>query len=98
MYMDDGCYSPQNHERGSVRICTDNFAKEEVCLIGDFILEKWGIPFLVRKDYRGYYRLSLYQGAYVEKFLELIRPYVEPIKCMNRKLSREYDEAFGDLD
>jgi len=96
-YMDDGSLvsrSPRIRKSGIVHLVagrnmslsTMGFTYEENVLIRGWILERFNILFRVSRHYQ-LWGLRLGRRAEVNKFLDIIRPYLVP--CMERKFKEE---------
>lgn len=91
-YMDDGNLTP--HKRnGKIHsyelMLNTGLQKDENEVIINFFQEKWGIKFNQYKN-KNVYRLCC-GTQMARKFLEIIKPYVNEIKCMNYKVNMTYN-------
>lgn len=82
-YMDDGCLSYRNpqHTRYFIRLNTQSFSYEENQMLSDMLLNKFGVKSKVNKDKiskagERLWRIDISSTEEVDKFAELIAPYV----------------------
>jgi len=97
-YMDDGGITKQYSVNKSGRrrifarqvlIATCSFSLEECMTLIEFVKERFGVEFKIKRDGK-YFRLRL--GALgAPKFFDIIRPYVVP--SMMYKLDMSYEQA-----
>lgn len=93
-FMDDGSLIPHSFkEDGSIRalklrLHTCNFTYDEHLIIQKYFEER-GILFNIIKD-KKYYSLSTGKMESIEKFVNIIRPFVCLVECMNYKI-KPYD-------
>jgi len=88
-YMDDGSLSKKKYSDGSLaglKICTQGFALGDVHKIHKWLLARYKIKFNVQGRGPGRYILRLSHSSSIERFLSIVSPHVEGVKCMGRKL------------
>lgn len=87
-YMDDGGLS-QKKKNGKVHandlMINTHLTKEQNQIIIDYFMEKWNIKFTQVKN-KGLYRIRCGTRE-ARKFIEIVRPYVEEVKCMHHKIN-----------
>jgi len=94
-YMDDG--SLHTYKRGesvyrTLSLHTDGFTKDECIMISNYFLDKYNIKFNVNhnsttskdKDYG--YKLRCHKKEDINRFIDIVKFFVEDVKCMNYKL------------
>ena len=92
-YMDDGSLSKKRYLNGdlaNLKICTQCFTWEEDILIRDWFKERYKIsPFRIQERGDNRYILRLSHGNSIKRFLSIVSPYVEEVKCMKRKIRKK---------
>ena len=87
-YMDDGNIHPCKDKNGKIHSyvlgISTYLTREENQVIIDYFKDKWDLNFRQCED-RGKYRLAMGTRE-ARKFLELVRPYIEPVECMRYKI------------
>ncbi len=86
-YLDDGSIKYISKQRRRARISTNGFSFEEVQLLCEMLMRRFGIDSGVF-DYKGPIIVMSADGT--ERFFDLIYPYVPA--CMKYKLSEKYRE------
>lgn len=88
MYMDDGCCgkeAPKYYIKETFYLCLDNYDYANLFLIKKSLKIKFDLDWNINKTSRKYYQLRLL-NKHNEKFIEIIKPYVEQVPCMIYKL------------
>lgn len=88
MYMDDGCCGkaiPENWQKEVFYLCLDNFDYANLFLIKKSLKIKFDLDWNINKTSRKFYQLRLLV-KHNEKFVNIIKPYVEQVPCMLYKL------------
>lgn len=88
-YMDDG--SLYAHKRNGkihgyemkISVCTST--KDELFPVVEYFKDKYDIKFRINIDHKKYYSLVC-STREIRKFMKIVKPYIEPIKCMNYKI------------
>lgn len=87
-YMDDGSINNPKKTDGSIRASNlylhTNVSREENLIIIDYFLNRWNIKFTLAKKGNNYIIYTSTKGA--RQFIELVKPYVEQVKCLHYKL------------
>jgi predicted transcriptional regulator len=90
--MDDGNLAPhkRNNKIHSYELMLNTgLQKDENKILIDYFQEKWGIKFNQYKN-KNVYRLCC-GTKMARKFLEIIKPYSNEIKCMDYKINMTYN-------
>ena len=90
--MDDGNLTPhkRNNKIHSYELMLNTgLQKDENKILIDYFQEKWGIKFNQYKN-KNVYRLCC-GTKMARKFLEIIKPYANEIKCMDYKINMTYN-------
>ena len=80
-YMDDGHLHKRDH---SVRLSTDGFQKYEVEYLRLALKTNFNIETTIRKNTKGF--LIYVRAESTKIFMEIVKPFIIDIKCMNYKL------------
>lgn len=94
-YMDDGSlhtYKRGEHVYRTLSLHTDGFTKDESIMISEYFDKNYGIKFNVNhnsttpkdKDYG--YKLRCHKRDDIDSFIDIVKFFVEDVKCMNYKL------------
>lgn len=97
MYLDDGSLVMDFYTRPNkvqifprVSLYTQCFSYEENILLKNHILDLFNISFKIKKRPDGKkYSLEINERNMIYKFIQLIKPYVNDIPCMNYKVDVE---------
>lgn len=86
-YMDDGCLSFNGTSRPKqIILCTEAFSHGDQCKIKNWLGGEFGLPFHINRNGE-YFNLRLTKEVFVREFIELVKPHIEEIKCMDRKIN-----------
>lgn len=94
LYMDDGSLVISSNKRKDsiylspqLTIYSLNFSEEENIILRDHINNTFGVNFILKKRRDGkHYVLGINKQNDIVKFLDVVRPYVSKIDCMNYKI------------
>lgn len=94
-YMDDGCTGFNHRQRvkypntkPTLSLCTDCFTKDECEAICDCLKAKFGISAYIKRRKDSMFRVVVHAES-SERFLGIIRPYIEKVQCMHYKIDAE---------
>lgn len=94
-YLDDGGISKVKDEHGNVKanvlMLNTMLEKEENQIIIDYFKDKWGINFRQCKNH-GKYRLECGTKE-ARKFINILKPYINEVKCMSYKFDVKPESA-----
>lgn len=90
-FMDDGSLIPHSYKNGKIyalklRLHTSNFNLFEHGIMKSWFSDKLNVDFNIGKD-REYYILSTGKKESIINFIELIKPFVNLVPCMQYKIN-----------
>ena len=90
-YMDDGHFHDSlKYKYCRVGLSTQGFTCEDNELVRSWLAGRFGLHFHLHRVKEGHgSELYLTIGKEVRRFLDIVRPYVSQVGCMERKLQRE---------